>query len=83
MEGGEREGPCPFLRTMDELGPSLVSTRSGPSHAFEVPLVTPQEFLAEHVVESGLGEDFDSRAFESPLVSLLQLATLSITTEHA
>ena len=45
--------------------------------------MTPQEFLAEHVVESGLGEDFDSRAFESPLVSLLQLATLSITTEHA
>lgn len=46
-------------------------------------LVIPQEFLAEHVVEDALGEDFDSRALEGPLVSLLQLATLSITTEHA
>ena len=45
--------------------------------------MTPQEFLAEYVVESGHGEDFDTSAFESPLVSLLQLATLSITTEHA
>lgn len=43
----------------------------------------PQEFLAEHVVEDALGEDFDSRALEGRLVSLLQLATLSITTEHA
>lgn len=68
---------------MDELGPILVSTRSGPSRAFKVPLVIPQEFLAEHVVEGGLWEDFDSRTLEGPLVSLLQLATLSSTTEHA
>ena len=29
------------------------------------PLVVPQEFLAEHVVEGGLREDFDPGAFES------------------
>lgn len=68
---------------MDELSHVLVSTRSGPSRAFKVPLVIPQEFLAEHVVEGALGEDFDSHALEGPLVSFLQLATISITTEHA
>ena len=46
-------------------------------------LVIPQEFLAEHVVEDALGEDFDSRTLEGPLFSLLKLATLSITNEHA
>ena len=45
-------------------------------------LVIPQEFLAEHVVESGFRKDFDSRTLEGPLVNLLQLATLSTTTEH-
>lgn len=68
---------------MDALSPFLVSTRSGPTHVLKVPLVIPQEFLAEHVVQGGLGEDFDSRTLEGPLVSLLQLATLSSTTEHA
>ena len=46
-------------------------------------LVIRQEFLAEHVVESGFRKDFDYRTLEGPLVNLLQLATLSITTENA
>ena len=60
-----------------------VGTRPGISQVVLESLVIPQEFLAEHVVESGFRKDFDSRTLEGPLVSLLQLATLSITTEHA
>ena len=63
---------------MDKLGHGLVSTRSGPSHAFTVPLVVPQEFLAEHVVEGGLGEDLDSRALEGQFFGLFLLVALAV-----
>ena len=40
--------------------------------------MSPQEFLAEHVVESGFGEDFDSRALEGPLFGLLLFVALAV-----
>ena len=41
-------------------------------------LVIPQEFLAEHVVEDALREDFDSRALEGPLFGLFLFVALAV-----
>lgn len=43
----------------------------------------PQEFLAEHVVEDALGEDFDSRALEGPLFGLFLFVALAVVDARA
>ena len=46
-------------------------------------LVIPQEFLAEHVVEDALGEDFDSRTLEDPLFGLFLFVALAVFNARA
>ena len=44
----------------------------------KVSLLAPQEFLAEHVVEGSLREDFDPRTLEGPLFGLFLLVALAV-----
>lgn len=68
----------PLTEAADAPSCGFVSTRSGLSHAFKISLVIPQETLAEHVIEGGLGEDFDSRALEGQFFGLLLFVALAV-----